>query len=513
MAKFEKKKNNTIQRMAKNISVCVTTYNRSEATIKSFSQVLGHPRVTEVIIVDDNSTQEHYSQLLQLLIELDNPKVKLFRNSVNFDCYQNKKRSVELATNEWVIIFDSDNELGMDYIDTLVKQPEWPVDVIFAPEFARPHFDYRQLAGNIWKGNIAEIIDKPRADSMINTCNYFVNRAEYLKVHKSDINPNAADTTYFNYCWIEAGNTIKVTTDLQYKHLVHEESHYKEHNHKSNELFDSLMEKFRGFKKDGTVNIKEQEKSVVTFNPMGRMGNWLFEFAAAFSYAKKHGLRFSVPTKTNDPKWNPIYFIELGISETPVEEILIKEATYFKFDELEFKPEWEHGKTIILDGYFQNPMYFADDRKDILKIINHAPSPINKTCSIHIRRGDFLLYTDKHPAFSDEYMKSAMDCMKANRVNEFKIFSDDIPWCRNYFGGSSFKWAKITFSEGKSEQEDLFGIADCMHHINSSSTFSWWGAWLNRNVSKIIITPEIWLLHKHSNEFTNEIIPSEWIKM
>lgn len=84
---------------------------------------------------------------------------------------------------------------------------------------------------------------------MINTCNYFVNKKEYLKIHKSDIDPHAADTAYFNLNWIKAGNTIKVVFGLKYQHDIHDGSHYKEHNHKSNGLFDEIMQEFRGLKK------------------------------------------------------------------------------------------------------------------------------------------------------------------------------------------------------------------------------------------------------------------------
>lgn len=542
------------------ISLCITTYNRTNLVVRAFSQVLNHPNIDEVVIVDDCSTEENYQALRSLLIGLKSPKVKLFRNKVNLDCYQNKKRAVELASNEWVILFDSDNILGMDYVDKLVAQEEWALDCIYAPDFAKPHFSYAELSNeNIYASNVSSLMGRKNFDCMINTANYFVNRKWFLKIHKSDIDPHAADTAYFNYCWLNSGCTIKVVQGLQYQHDVHDGSHYKEHNHKSNGLFDELIGKFKtmsinefknnayhvlpseihsqyaALKRDTSIiavqgksgsgksftsdeqdyteiiNHVFPETSIVTAKPQGRMGNALFQYGAAFAYAKKHGLRFSIPTQTNDPKWNPIYLDHLLIPHG-MPDVSIKEKIHFKYDELEFHEEWRYGKVVELDGYFQNPKYFQEYRKEILEAFGFKWEAKEDTISIHERRGDFLIYTDKHPAFSDEYMCEAMDMFRGLGFKKFLVFSDDIPWCRGYFNDIKFNWAQIDFQEGKSEMEDIAGIASCAGHINSPSTFSWWGAWLGSRTA-VTATPKVWLLHAHSNEFTEEIIPSDWMRI
>ncbi len=491
------------------ISLCLTTYNRSDLVIRAISNVIDHPVITEIVIVDDCSTDENYQKLRQLLIQLNSCKVRLYRNSINLDCYQNKKRSVELATNEWVIIFDSDNIIDNSYIDNLL-QYEWDKHCIYAPDFARPQFDYRNFSDSLINiGNLKDFVDRKMFDTIINTCNYFVNRSEYLKVHRSELDPHAADTCYFNYCWIMYGNSIFVVQDLQYEHMVHDGSHYKEHNHKSNHFFSELMARFREL---STQTIK---KSRVSFKPMGRAGNFFFEAAAAYAYALKHNLEFSIPSTTNDHKWNPLYLQHLINKDyiSGKEDVVIEETEFFKHNEIPFKEEWRYDKQIVLSGYFQNPKYFELYRKEILEAFN-IPVFANEECvSIHIRRGDYLIYTDKHPAFSDEYMQDAMAHFRKMGLKKFIVFSDDMPWCKNYFSANKFNWADVVYSEGKSEMEDIAGIAGCDHHINSSSTFSWWGAWLNENDNKVVITPKEWLLHKHANQWTPEIIPSEWIKM
>ncbi len=227
------------------ISLCLTTYNRSDMVIRAISQVLDHPMIDEIVIVDDCSDYEIYKDLCSKidLLAGDNEKIVVHRNESNLDCYRNKHRSIELAKNDWCIIFDSDNVIDHSYIDKLIDlQPK----TIYAPDFARPHFDYRHFGGlTIDKSNISSIINFKAYECLINTCNYVVNRTEYLEVWDGSIDPHTADTAYFNYCWLKAGNKIHVVEGMQYEHEVHDGSHYKNNNHKTGDFFEVVMEKIK----------------------------------------------------------------------------------------------------------------------------------------------------------------------------------------------------------------------------------------------------------------------------
>lgn len=207
------------------LTLAITSWERYAETLNSFIQVVDYPGLQEIVIVDDFSTIEVYKKL-DLAVSFC-PKVRLFRNRINYGCYLNKRMAVSLSSNPFVILWDSDNTMTKEYLDKIFEQ-EWDEDTILAPDFAMPHFSYQEFGGVILdKHNIAQYIDKPMASTALNTCNMFVNRNRYLETFDSSIDPVTCDSIYFNYCWLKDGGKIHILKGLQYPHLVHEKSHYK----------------------------------------------------------------------------------------------------------------------------------------------------------------------------------------------------------------------------------------------------------------------------------------------
>ncbi len=231
------------------ISLCITTYNRTDKVLRAFEQVLDNPAISEIVIVDDCSDIEKYDKLKFYINVLAEPKIKLYRNDHNLDCYRNKKRSVELATNEWCIVFDSDNIMTDEYLHKLSLE-YWDKSIIYAPDFAKPNFDYRHLATGelISKFNVAWFVDQPKFDCLINTFNCFVNRKSFLEVWDGSIDPHTADSAYFNLCWIKSGKSIKVVKGMEYDHEVHDGSHYVNNVHKTGTLFEDIIKEFKTMK-------------------------------------------------------------------------------------------------------------------------------------------------------------------------------------------------------------------------------------------------------------------------
>lgn len=249
---------------------------------------------------------------------------------------------------------------------------------------------------------------------------------------------------------------------------------------------------------------------------VGRCGNFLFQVAAGLAYALKHGLDFTVPDRTRDHKWNPIYMQHLVNRRwnPRLHTIHIYEQGH-AYQEIPFDEELvntfkERGRSvnIILHGYWQSEKYFIDYREEVLKAFAIPYNRNKGVVSVHVRRGDYLQYPDKHPPVSLDWYMEAVRYFELKGYNNFIVFSDDINWCKENFIGKKFE-----FSEGNNEMKDLELMSNCYHQINSSSTFSWWGAWLNRNPTKIVLTPKLWFVEGHGGLDVSDIVPLSWQKV
>ena len=225
------------------ISLCLTNYNRLELLLKSFADVYDDPRIGEIVISDDASDIEIYNELKRITDTM--PKVKLYRNGNNMDCFINKAIAVTLARNEYVILLDSDNHIDKSYIDKIYEH-EWQENVALMPDWAMPNFDYREYSGvTIIKQNVADYIDRPMLETALNCANYFVNREFYLNAFNDSVDPVTSDSLWQNYNWLLNGGKIHIVDGLRYQHLVHDGSHYKINNSRTGNFKDILIEKLR----------------------------------------------------------------------------------------------------------------------------------------------------------------------------------------------------------------------------------------------------------------------------
>lgn len=246
----------------------------------------------------------------------------------------------------------------------------------------------------------------------------------------------------------------------------------------------------------------------------GRAGNFYFQAAASIAYARRHGLEYSINDVTSDPYWNPLYLQHLVNPNyiSSLSQVMVKEP-HFHYAPIPFEESWRD-KNIILDGYWQSENHFQEYRKEILEAFNYPWTLISDVCSIHARFGDYLTIVGKHILVNEPYLRDAMQ-MVINKtgITKFKVFSDNLQYFKEKFGHIY----DFEYSTNKGEVDDIVEISCCHSHINSSSTFSWWGAWLGRNEDKVIITQDKWF-QEGFNEGQGElnpisIIPDSWIKI
>lgn len=205
------------------LSLCLTNYNRTHMLKESFEQVIDDDRISEIIISDDHSNDETIRWIKNSLYH---QKLRIFWHNENVGMSLNKKKSIEYASNEWCIVFDSDNVLTNEYIDALFRE-NLHDKTIYCPSFARPQFNYtRYELMSFGKKTVKPYLKNksPMFEPLMNTCNYVVNRAEYLSVYDYNPEMKGTDTIWFNYLWLKAGNWFFVVPGMEYDHRVHEGS-------------------------------------------------------------------------------------------------------------------------------------------------------------------------------------------------------------------------------------------------------------------------------------------------
>jgi len=280
---------------------------------------------------------------------------------------------------------------------------------------------------------------------------------------------------------------------------------------------------------------------MITFNDIGananRFANQITQYIALFSLAKKNGYDFAIPYKNENSPPETSSLMDMGTGKwiyTPLKvhkcfDITSKNLTDedFKSIDNEFVENDDGGigfdkrffnisDNTNLKGYYQSEKYW-EHCEDLVReeltfkneIYNEAIKQINEIkngyeglISIHFRLTD-LAANPNYPTLPNDhpdYYQLAINKFKDYTNHRFVIFSDDIELCKKMISNKD----ETFFVENNSDYVDLCMLSLCDHNIIANSTFSWWGAWLNRNPNKKVIAPSKWLAgnieHLHSKD-------------
>ena len=252
---------------------------------------------------------------------------------------------------------------------------------------------------------------------------------------------------------------------------------------------------------------------MITSYLQGGLGNQMFQIAAAIALAESN----DDEAKFN-PEWHYLplqgnkcqHYLDNIYSNVIFDKKIKYEKLYeesnFHYEKIPYYP------SVCLKGFFQSERYFSHCSEKIrdlftpIKLVDKIESAnknlLNQSpVALHIRRGDYLKFSDVHPTCGVAYYKKAIDSFEKSR--KFLIFSDDIEWCKKVFNGNRF-----LFAIDNKDYEDLLLFSLCPDAIIANSTFSWWGAWLNKNSQKQIIAPSRWFANSENN--TADLIPEKW---
>jgi hypothetical protein len=279
---------------------------------------------------------------------------------------------------------------------------------------------------------------------------------------------------------------------------------------------------------------------------MGGLGNQMFQYACgrALSYKLNTNLELNFVYYQGDTKREyelDCFNLTDNISVNKVEKqqnigyslLRLIKRYVLKSDNLYIEKSRAYDADVFklsdgffIKGYWQSEKYYKDIEDVIRKDFTFKYKPnkknsellknIKKTnsVSVHVRRGDYVQDSktnEYHGICGLDYYRKAFGII-GRKVEEphFFVFSDDISWCKD-----SLKLEKgtvyVDYNKGPKSYEDMRLMSNCKHHIIANSSFSWWGAWLNKNKDKVVIVPKKWFKEESVN--TKDQIPAGWIKI
>lgn len=253
----------------------------------------------------------------------------------------------------------------------------------------------------------------------------------------------------------------------------------------------------------------------------GGLGNQLFQYVLYMSF-KKRGLpcvldisEYIERSDHNGFELARVMGINESLSLFPVHnryiykiyKYLFKFKYYFEdpifqFNDLVFNNDKEYISGCWLSLRYLEGIEDEIRKKFVFTGISDTNSKLaqemqrSNSVSIHIRRGDYLKIPRYNVCTEEYYDRAIREICKYIDNPKFYIFSDDPEWCAAFFKKYEFDYLIINHNRGENSYQDMYLMSNCKNNIIANSTFSWWGAWLNSNIDKIIIGPSKWISTK-----------------
>lgn len=189
---------------------------------------------------------------------------------------------------------------------------------------------------------------------------------------------------------------------------------------------------------------------------------------------------------------------------------------------------WKQIKpTCYLESSWQDENYFVSAADEVRQAFVFPPfenkrnvevakaMASSNSVAIHIRKGDgygtWNIFSNTCPK---EYYDKALAYIKEHVENpKFFIFTDSPDVVKEYLDIEDYTLINWNPTSGKGNYWDMQLMSCAKHNVIANSTYSWWGAWLNSNPSKIVIGPKYWFNPECKLASVNHIIPKKWIKM
>lgn len=264
--------------------------------------------------------------------------------------------------------------------------------------------------------------------------------------------------------------------------------------------------------------------------PQGGLGNQIFIYIAGYIMAEhlKCPLYLYNNTNCNNSHSKMEYknniFKHLG---THINKTFNHNVQNYKHHSLNifqgFKP-WDFSsvhKGLILESYYQYYPPFETYERKIRSILlsgledsklailkNYSETELAESAFLHVRRGDYVDFSDRHYLQPMDYYKYCIEKLKlSGSIRKIYLLSDDIEWVKSQ---PLFKEDSSFFEPFQCEDEILsltFMTLCKAGAICANSTFSWWGAFLGSYGKRsAVFVPKKWILTKSEIK----LFPKEW---
>ena len=302
---------------------------------------------------------------------------------------------------------------------------------------------------------------------------------------------------------------------------------------------------------------------MITASLIGGLGNQMFQYAAGKALAERHGvalaldlsgfrnyaLRSFLLDHLRVPEAAAAVAAESG-AEKPANQYvrslwkqridrifgrgalrkLAPSANEYREPHFHYDPGFEAlGPETSLFGYFQSERYFRSiaaplrewfspsepftaPAAGVLARIEGSALPV----SVHVRRGDYLNpgTAEFHGILGGSYYRQALDRLEdtIGQEAELFVFSDDPVAAEQVLNFVPKSRLVHVCGDAERPWEDMALMARCRHHVIANSSFSWWGAWLNRCADKVVIAPRAWFAPDElAKRSTADLYPAGWL--
>ena len=267
---------------------------------------------------------------------------------------------------------------------------------------------------------------------------------------------------------------------------------------------------------------------MISCNIIGGLGNQLFQIFTSMAYAYRTNNNYVFLKNKRQDDNRRTYWYDMFDQLNIVDEL--PELRDYNECSFNYTP-FNSIKDIKLNGWFQSYKYFEKEYKYLFNLckfedkrllcLNRYNYPYSNSISIHFRIGDYAkkAHNSFHGICKNDYYVTGIEKIVNSTNEKFDIlcFSEkedeiDVNNRIEYIKKSfpTFNFIKVSYDI--SDWEQLLIMSLCKHNIIANSTFSWWSAYMNDNVNKIIIYPLPWF-SEAANINTSDLFPNKWISI